>query len=387
MSERPSPSPAPSDDPSGEQAWIEADRFDEDGDVLLLVEDSGAFGGGFIAVGAAYPDGGTTFGGEPRVWTSPDGITWTQHEPDLGGIIDLETIVRLADGDVVVLGTVTADGASPETRAFRSSDGISWNRIDLPSDFAGLRTRAASGPIGTVVVTETEAWYSADMESWQRVLTAATGTQLMHPSAGDEGFVITVGGGGAGGVTTYASGDGLAWVEGRASGLSTRSSRSAATGSAGATPREGDRPLPIHERPRLHCDRSVERSRRPERSADRPGSRGHHPGRAQRRGPRPLADPRVQPLLRPAAAVGLGVSTSTDGETWTETDLPEDAYVSALTTDGSVVVMAGHLDRGEGGIGLLDRRSVARRPFSGLPREAHRSLWPVRFSCAGPSAR
>ena len=43
---------------------------------------------------------------------------------------------------------------------------------------------------------------------------------------------------------------------------------------------------------------------------------------------------------------GVGVWTSTDGETWSASDLPEGAYVTAIATDGDVVVAAGHLERG-----------------------------------------
>jgi hypothetical protein len=349
-SERPTPSPAPSDDPSGDQAWIEADRFDEDGDVVLQVEDAGTWRGGFIAVGAAWLGGGTIYEHEPRVWTSPDGITWTQHEPDLGGMINLEAVIRLAAGDVVVLGTLTADGAAPETRAFRSADGTTWNPIDLPSELAGQATQTASGAIGTVVVTETEAWYSADMESWQRVLTAPTGVRLLTPAAGDEGFVITVGGSGADGNATYASGDGLEWVEGSPGNI------------FGIVPFGGDWIGWGYTEGDIAIYRST-----------------NGLDFTQVTGVNDLVDPngpqagqglegitqvelngegRVLSLTLgfnhccAQAPVGLGVLTSTDGETWTESDLPESAYVSALTTDGSVVVIAAHIDRGAGGIGF-----------------------------------
>lgn len=350
-SERPEPSPEPSDRPSGEPAWEEVGRFDEDGDIVLQVEDASAWRGGFIAVGAAWLGGGTIYEHEPRVWTSPDGITWTQHEPDLGGMINLEAIVRLAEGDVVVLGTLTADGASPETRAFRSSDGTTWNPIDLPSEIAGLPSRVASGPIGTVVVTETEAWYSADMESWQRVLTAATGTQLMSPSAGDEGFVITVGGAGENGISTYASGDGLAWVEGRASG---DVYEIVAYGGdwIGWGYTEGDITL-YRSTNGLDFTAITTVNALVDPNGPQAGQ-----GLEGITGVELNGEGRVVSLTLgfnhccAQAPIGLGVLTSTDVETWTEGDLPEGAYVSALTTDGSVVVMVGHLDRGAGGIGF-----------------------------------
>lgn len=348
-SEAPVASPQPSDDASGESAWIEAARFDEDGDTLVLVEDSGAWSGGFIAVGAAYPDGAIVSGGEPRVWTSPDGVAWTQHEPDLGGMVNLQTVVRLAEGGVVVLGTLTADGAEPQTRAWRSSDGATWNAIDLPTDFTGQATRVASGAIGTVVVTRTEAWYSADMETWQRVLAVPTGMELLVPSAGDEGFVITLGGGGADGPTVYASGDGIAWVEG-----------SFAADIYDVTPfggdwigwgyTEGDIAL-------LGSTNGLDYTERT-RVNDLVDPNGPQAGQGMEGITQVTlnGEGRVVALTlgfnhccaQPPA--GLGVLTTTDGETWTEADLPEGAYVSALTTDGSVVVMAGHLDRGEGGV-------------------------------------
>lgn len=128
---------------------------------------------GYIAVGTDYGKmqlDGSTWG---VAWTSPDGRTWTRtaHTDALGtgafcdtsewpGYGGMDAVVALDDGSFLAVGTLVTEAAGVgeqcpwSTLAWRSSDGITWQRIagfpalqaygvDVTSD--GVRLAAVSG--------------------------------------------------------------------------------------------------------------------------------------------------------------------------------------------------------------------------------------------------
>ncbi|CAN5477724.1 hypothetical protein BH23CHL10_BH23CHL10_18160 [soil metagenome] len=99
----PSESAAPSASPSASQepaandsfAWTDAGTFSGPG--ATSVTDVAAWDGGFLAVGHTWANG-THVPGEPVVWVSEDGRSWSEVDPGLGttdvvlrGILPLTT--------------------------------------------------------------------------------------------------------------------------------------------------------------------------------------------------------------------------------------------------------------------------------------------------------
>jgi len=344
-----SASAEPTDDGSsaGSPAWTEAAIFEAD-DGVLLVSDVSAWSDGFIAIGHAWTEGPIGGGGEPRIWTS-DGLTWEETAPDFGSdALELAGILPLSGGGVVVIGNARAATTGPKARAFRSEDGVTWTELDLPTEIAEAGdVRVASGPIGHLIITPDEIWYSADVESWQQAFVAPSGVTFGEPAAGDEGFVTWASTTGSDPMI-YASGDGVTWFEGTTS-----------VGLFRVAPWRGDwfGWGFVADPPAMTVFRSAN-------GLDWSAA-GELADLVGPDGPTYKAgmDSEVTELTLSGdggvllATLGWnhccaqpprGVATvvTTDGETWLPTGLPEDAFVSAIATDGSVVVAVGHLERG-----------------------------------------
>ena len=126
------------------------DTGDEVTDVVAWVH-------GFVAVGF---DGG----GEPQVWTSEEGTTWTSQDTQLEG----QGLLTAADDDVVVVVANSDTGATVWT----TTDGVSWMRQDSQAFHAhtvDAITNSASGfaAVGTEASTgDTSLWTSSDGELW-----------------------------------------------------------------------------------------------------------------------------------------------------------------------------------------------------------------------------
>lgn len=105
--------------------------------------------------------------------------------------------------------------------AWRSTDGISWQRVDLPDPALAALQSVAHGPAGIVAVgfsygTETPApvaWHSADGDSWRRIADPALGGGEMRAvAAGPNGFVaLGVDAEGEGNSVAWTSADGVSW--------------------------------------------------------------------------------------------------------------------------------------------------------------------------------
>jgi hypothetical protein len=120
--------------------------------------------------GVAYD---AEFNSSPRIWSSPDGATWTPaalEGSDGTGSVDQITV----NGDGQWVATGSLDG---RLVAWRSGDGLTWK---LAFDFGaqpegGYRAALLAGlPDGFVVVTSTDEWMtwtSRDGTSWTRTPT------------------------------------------------------------------------------------------------------------------------------------------------------------------------------------------------------------------------
>ncbi len=356
----PSASPSVSQEPAANDAfaWADAGKFSGPG--VTSVTDVAAWDGGFLAVGHAWAGGFTGGPGEPLVWVSEDGRSWSEVDPGLGTTdVELRGILPLTTGGVVIVGDVGRQAAQAITSAaWRSTDGQTWNEFELPSEVASQAVSVASGPVGHVIVTRSEVWYSADVESWQLAYEVDEGVDLGQPRAGDEGFVMPAYHREEEQALVLASGNGIAWFEAESP-----------VGLFGVAPLRGDwlawaytdDPATISTlRSANGLDWSVALDVNDLTPPDGPkAGLGMESGITEA-----TLSGEVGVVVMTlgwnhccaSLPVAVGVWTTTDGATWQQADLPADAYVNAFATDGEVVVAAGNLDRGvEAAFWVADR--------------------------------
>jgi hypothetical protein len=113
-----------------------------------------AHGDGYLAFGSQYDE----FGGGASIWTSPDGLTWTQ-EADMPGGMYIWNVKQAADG------TLLAIGDGPQGPALWSStDGIAWGeafgtRIPEDRNLVEWLNQFGTGDLGTVIVGSRDSNY------------------------------------------------------------------------------------------------------------------------------------------------------------------------------------------------------------------------------------
>ncbi len=164
----PSPTPAasPSPTPTPVSGWIEITDFPTY-PRSTEVESITAGGPGFVAVGT----GGRQLRG--RVWTSQDGLRWTaQTETEFAGSF-LREVVSV--GNTLFL----FGGGHEGLQIWRSGDGRSWTPLDKPShlEWAAFTDVAVVGQtmvaVGFIDDPDGEfggaAWRSTDGVEWERV--------------------------------------------------------------------------------------------------------------------------------------------------------------------------------------------------------------------------
>ena len=172
----PTPTQEPTSTPTAEPAgWTEVDDFPTFG-ANTHVTGIASSDGLFVAVGWSRHSGSTT----GRVWTSPDGLSWTA-QPD-------DAFTDLSFGAVAYSGGTFYAFASAPTTVWKSADGASWEQVELPESggelgtfnaftggsvmeatsaggqvYAAGEAQVHSGDIGCNCVS---AWRSADGTDW-----------------------------------------------------------------------------------------------------------------------------------------------------------------------------------------------------------------------------
>lgn len=352
----PTPSAVPTDGSTeGETAWQQVAEYGTDG--VLSVADVSAWDGGFLAVGHEWTSGFIAGPGAPRIWGSRDGRAWGDLDTASLGTTDVELvgILRPARGGVVIIGVVgrqtSFEPGGPQIRAaaWRSNDGLSWAEMPLPfGDHGTQGVSVASGPLGHVASTGSALWFSSDGESWDRVYEAVGSAPLRQPIAGDEGFVVPGYDPDADAATVLASGDGRTWFEAVPPVIL-----------LGLAPWRGDwlawsystEPQTISL---LRSSNGLDWSMALDVNDLTPPD-GPKAGRGMESGITEVSltgDGGVAVMTLgwnhccASPSAGVGVWTSTDAQTWQAAALPEGAYVTGTASDGHVVVVAGHLERG-----------------------------------------
>jgi hypothetical protein len=154
-------------------AWtrvLESDTQLTEGIELVAAGESG-----LVAAGTAA--GGPGPVGQPRAWTSPDGLSWTVHED----VPQFSAIAATGPGFVAVgteelVENACNAGAVGDCRAavWTSVDGITWTRV--PHDDAIFGAGADKQMMGDVTALDsgvlavgTSVWYSPDGTIWSQI--------------------------------------------------------------------------------------------------------------------------------------------------------------------------------------------------------------------------
>jgi hypothetical protein len=140
-----------------------------------------AYGDGFVAVGEDLQFDGPVNG---RIWTSPDGMTWTSLGMAANDLADSEVDLVATNGTrLVPLGGARAGdaaGEGPDRIIWVSDDGASWRRLSGgPTPFEGIFVSGVvGGPAGFVAWGADGAraalFHSDDGTAWTRVATDPT---------------------------------------------------------------------------------------------------------------------------------------------------------------------------------------------------------------------
>ena len=347
---------------TGGLAWDEAAIFSRSG--ATAITDVAAWDGGFLAIGHVWAEAYIHGPGEPLMWVSEDGRSWSEVDPGLGTTdVELRGILPLTTGGVLIVGDVgrqaaQSGGGEVTSAAWRSSDGQTWNAFELPSEIAAQAVSVASGPVGHVISTSSEIWYSVDAESWQLAHEADEGVELRQPRAGDEGFVTPAIHVEEDRALVLASGDGIAWFEAEPPA---HLSSVAPLGGDWLAWAFTEDPLTISVlRSANGLDWSTILDVNDLTAPDGPNAGLGMESEITEATLSGEGGVVVMTLgwnhCCAQLPVAVGVWTSTDGGTWQAADLRADAYVSAVATDGEVVVAAGTLDRGaEAAFWVADR--------------------------------
>ena len=210
------PVPTPASTPAAIAGLTLAATFD-DGDGTTAVHDVVVWNGTFVALGESWELDATN--PEPRVWRSDDGQSWSEGTIDLGAGASPQALAPLADGSLMILGTI---GGSVEywsdparAGAWTSSDGVTWTRLDLPFDGDSVYgpIQFAAGGRGLIATIDAEIWHSPDGRTWRLAYDSPRGTVVHGAVGGDEGWIVRRASASLGITTLLVSGDAVTWHE------------------------------------------------------------------------------------------------------------------------------------------------------------------------------
>ena len=200
------------------------------GPTALRIDSVTAGGPGLVAVGSEFSDAA---GLDAAVWTSPDGVSWSRVPHDdaiFGGYNNQVMEWVVAGGPGLVAVGWDLSGADGEPAVWTSADGLTWTRVSGPvAPSAGDQTMlsvVAGGPglvaVGSEYVSagsDAAAWTSVDGLTWAQVprddavFGGADAQSMQMVTVGGPGFVA--GGydysGGDADAAVWTSADGVTW--------------------------------------------------------------------------------------------------------------------------------------------------------------------------------
>jgi hypothetical protein len=170
---------------------------------------------GFLAGGSAGPE---LFERHARLWTSPDGASWTRVEDD-ADFADLEIAdIAGAGGGYLALGRIGDGQRGTGTSVLRSSDGRRWSRTDDAALASGLAVSVVATEDGFLAVgsdldeREAMVWASADGEAWSPAPPEETRTHFGEKIRMTDVLVTGSGYVGVGNYVGVQYGQGTSWL-------------------------------------------------------------------------------------------------------------------------------------------------------------------------------
>jgi hypothetical protein len=163
-------------------------------------------------------------GSQAAVWTSSDGARWGRVELDGAGARETTASgVATGTGRAVVVGTAITPLGDKDARIWTSTDGATWDRVNVPAAPGDQSlTAVAAGPLGFVAagvarrgsLSVPAVWWSLDGIGWRPVEGPFAAGQAIEGLAVGRSGVVAVGtlqtGGEIDGMVWF-SGDGTTW--------------------------------------------------------------------------------------------------------------------------------------------------------------------------------
>jgi len=227
----PLPTPTPAPIPAtADLAWNRTGSFpSEEG--LSTVDHVAQMDDRYVAVGVDYLSPLPVFGPTPLhealAWTSSDGQSWEPVDLEAGfENVTFGPLIHRDDGSLVSLGQrglVDESGGINEfvPAAWTTTDGVTWTEIDPPLEGVALEVRQGAKGVLAVVYPHSgdghQLWLSADGMAWE--LVHSLEANYIDIGAGDDGFaavswVFASGvGDESGHPISIASADGREWIE------------------------------------------------------------------------------------------------------------------------------------------------------------------------------
>ena len=341
----PTPLPTPAATPGPIAAWDLAATF-TDGN-LHGVHDITVWNGEFVALGESWEYDDVGGMPHPRLWRSGDGRSWSEADLDLGPGASAHDLAPLADGSLMILGTIGGSESywsePAAAAAWSSTDAVAWTPVALP-----FAVQPQVGPIqfsagraGIVGTIDDEIWYSADGRTWELVYDAPRGSWVYEAVAGDEGWIVKETNASHYTTKLLVSGDALSWHEVDLGNVGTVSS---VAGDWLATRYSDDweRAEIVRSVNGLDWQVILDLDDLEDGTANFGGAT--------------MAGTDTMTVLSPWEAghcmsmpTGKGVWWSTDGGPWTSAGLTESAVVTHAAEIGDVSVLTGYL-AGSGGV-------------------------------------
>ncbi|MFI2810880.1 kelch repeat-containing protein [Microbulbifer sp. JSM ZJ756] len=160
------------------------------------------------------------------VWSSPDGISWSQETSDAGFPAETGHRVVVHDNRLWVFAQAEVSGV-PTNEVWSSADGINWDLVSSLPQFSPLERYEVSSFNGKLWVSggsdpvdntlKRDVWYSGDGKSWQQVIPVpAFPARVYHQVTNYEGKLWLTGGydssiNALGDIWT--SEDGITWIQ------------------------------------------------------------------------------------------------------------------------------------------------------------------------------
>ena len=169
------------------------------------------------------------------VWSSIDGVTWTQATSSAGWDVRVGLTSVVYDGKMWVMGGLSWGDFATRNDVWYSTDGVTWTQATASAGWAVRGSHASvvhndkiwvMGGRDSGGTYKNDVWYSTNGGTWTQATSAAGwSTRYSHTSIVQDGRIWVLGGRDSGGYKrdVWSSADGVTWTQATVSaGWSTR---------------------------------------------------------------------------------------------------------------------------------------------------------------------